>query len=208
MPWSNCGMLPPRSVRPIEPAKRTSPPKTKGGSNSSQTKTTEPGLWPGISRTSKRESGDFDPFAVGDQAVGLGAGDRQSERSAHVGLGSRSKSGLVATDDQRARREMPPSSPRLPAIWSAWPCVLRIAARRSLRRRESLQDRLGVESGIDHDGVARPLRQMMYEIWANGIDSTDSIVYSGTGIVLLNACRIALLSPQRDRRRTAFLASS
>src|SRR4051795_2838005 len=47
MPESSCGPLPPRSVRPTEPANRTSPPKTKGGSNRPQTQTTEQGLGAG-----------------------------------------------------------------------------------------------------------------------------------------------------------------
>ena len=93
-------MSPPRSVRPIEPAKSTSPPNTKWGRKSSQTKTTEPGLCPGISRTSK-----FNPARLivrrrrpGVRPRGWRSAVRNGMRQ--VGFRVTEQEGLVTTDDE------------------------------------------------------------------------------------------------------------
>ena len=149
-------MSPPRSVRPIEPAKSTSPPKTNGGSNCVEDEDDRAGAVAGDLADLELEPGQLEPLAVVDQAVGLGAGDRQAERGAHVGLGVREQGRLVAADDQRRLGE----------------CLLHrrvardvvgVAVRVQDRRRAQAAACSGrsridsrVESRIDHEGLRPP----------------------------------------------------
>ena len=107
----------------------------------------------------EREAGQLDPLAVGDEPVGRGARSAACRTGAQVGVGVGQQAGLVAADEQGARRGTPASSPALPAMWSACPCVLRIAA--SLQRAadsSTVKDRLRVEAGIDHRRLLRRAR--------------------------------------------------
>ena len=61
-------------------------PEHKGGIELVANKDDRAGAVSGDLANLEAESRELDPFAVVDQAVGLGTGDRQSERCAQVGL--------------------------------------------------------------------------------------------------------------------------
>ena len=79
--------MPPRSVRPIEPAKRTSPPKTNGGVELVADEDDRAGAVAGNLADLERQTRQLEPLAVGDEPVGRRAGQRHAERGAQVRLG-------------------------------------------------------------------------------------------------------------------------
>ena len=102
--------------------------------------------------------GGFDRVAALHLAIRRRTGQRDAVGSGQVSHRIGQLRGLAASDHEGAVRDSDFSSAALPAMWSACPCVFRMAASVSCRCSMVADNLIGVESRIEDNAVGTALQ--------------------------------------------------
>ena len=159
MPGRSCGPSPPRSVRPTEPANRTSPPKTTRGDSSLADEDHRAGAMArDLADLDARCPPTLEALAVVEQAVGGRAGQGHPELGAQVRLGVDQQVRVVAADEQGGVGEGLASSRRCPRCGRRARACSGSPRAAAARASTGPEDRAGVETGVDDQGLVMALR--------------------------------------------------